>query len=53
MHESRETRGYPILKKEIINHSRQRTCCTVIIENKGAGQHLIQEFWQVIVPVRL
>lgn len=36
--------NYPDLKKEIINHSRRWNCSTVIIENKGAGQHLIQEF---------
>jgi predicted phage terminase large subunit-like protein len=36
--------SYPDLKKAIINHSRQWNCSTVIIEEKGAGQHLIQEF---------
>ena len=35
---------YPDLKKEIFAYSDEYNCHSVVIEEKGAGQHLIQEF---------
>ena len=38
---------YPALKQAILHQSRIWKCSAVIIEDKGAGQHLIQEFDQM------
>jgi predicted phage terminase large subunit-like protein len=42
---------YPDLKKEIIAYSCKHDCHKIIIEEKGAGQHLIQEFRERGTPI--
>ena len=42
---------YPDLKKEIFAYSREYSCLKVVIEEMGAGRHLIQEFRAMEVPI--